>query len=33
MANEEWGPLAALIGDWQGEGGLDTAFAHASSSA
>ena len=30
MANEEWGPLAALIGDWQGEGGLDTAFAHAS---
>ena len=28
MANEEWGPLAALIGDWQGEGGLDTAFSH-----
>lgn len=22
------GPLAALIGDWQGEGGLDTAFSH-----
>jgi hypothetical protein len=30
MANEEWGPLAALIGDWQGQGGLDTAYAHAS---
>lgn len=28
MANEEWGPLGALIGDWQGEGGLDTAFSH-----
>jgi hypothetical protein len=28
MANEEWGPLAALIGEWQGEGGLDTAFSH-----
>jgi hypothetical protein len=25
----EWGPLAALVGDWEGEGGLDTAFAHA----
>jgi hypothetical protein len=24
----EWGPLAALIGDWEGEGGLDTAFSH-----
>ena len=29
MANEEWGPLAALIGDWEGEGGLDTAYSHA----
>jgi hypothetical protein len=28
MANE-WGPLAALIGEWEGTGGLDTAFAHA----
>lgn len=25
----EWGPLAGLIGDWQGEGGLDTAYSHA----
>ena len=24
----EWGPLAALIGDWEGEGGLDAAFSH-----
>jgi hypothetical protein len=24
----EWGPLAALIGDWTGEGGLDSAFSH-----
>jgi hypothetical protein len=28
MAHEEWGPLAGLIGEWQGEGGLDTAFSH-----
>ena len=28
MANE-WGPLAGLIGDWEGEGGLDTAYSHA----
>jgi hypothetical protein len=28
MANEEWGPLAALIGEWQGEGGLDRSFSH-----
>ena len=28
MANE-WGPLAGLAGEWQGEGGLDTAFSHA----
>ncbi len=25
----EWGPLTALIGDWAGEGGLDTAYSHA----
>jgi hypothetical protein len=25
----EWGPLAALIGEWEGEGGLDSAFSHA----
>jgi hypothetical protein len=25
---DEWGPLAPLAGDWQGEGGLDTAFSH-----
>jgi len=25
----EWGPLGALTGEWEGEGGLDTAFAHA----
>jgi hypothetical protein len=25
-----WGPLAGLIGEWEGEGGLDTAFSHAS---
>jgi hypothetical protein len=24
----EWGPLDALAGEWQGEGGLDTAFSH-----
>jgi hypothetical protein len=28
MANE-WGPLAALAGEWKGEGGLDTSFSHA----
>ena len=27
MANE-WGPLGALAGEWEGEGGLDTAFSH-----
>ncbi len=27
MTNE-WGPLAALIGDWEGTGGLDSAFSH-----
>jgi hypothetical protein len=25
----DWGPLAPLIGDWEGEGGLDTAYSHA----
>lgn len=25
----EWGPLEALIGDWEGEGGLDAAYSHA----
>ena len=24
----EWGPLAGLIGEWEGEGGLDSAFSH-----
>ena len=24
----EWGPLQALIGEWEGEGGLDTAYSH-----
>ena len=24
----EWGPLGALVGDWEGEGGLDSAFSH-----
>ena len=24
-----WGPLAALIGEWEGDGGLDAAFSHA----
>lgn len=23
-----WGPLEALIGEWEGEGGLDSAFSH-----
>ncbi len=27
MANE-WGPLDALAGDWEGEGGLDTAYSN-----
>ena len=27
MSNE-WGPLAGLIGEWEGTGGLDTAFSH-----
>jgi hypothetical protein len=24
----EWGPLAGLIGEWEGEGGMDRAFSH-----
>ncbi len=24
----EWGPLAALIGEWEGTGGLDSAYSH-----
>jgi hypothetical protein len=27
MSNE-WGPLAGLAGDWEGDGGLDVAFSH-----
>ena len=23
---DEWGPLAPLVGEWEGEGGLDAAF-------
>ena len=26
MANEEWGPLAGLIGTWEGGEGVDTSF-------
>ncbi len=26
--NKEWGPLAGLIGEWEGDGGLDHAFKH-----
>ena len=26
--SSEWGPLAGLIGEWEGEGGLDSAFSH-----
>ncbi len=26
--SDEWGPLAALAGDWEGEGGLDRAYSH-----
>ncbi|MEI7619035.1 MAG: heme-binding beta-barrel domain-containing protein [Actinomycetota bacterium] len=28
MSNE-WGPLAGLIGEWQGEGGVDVSHSHA----
>jgi len=24
----DWGPLGPLVGDWKGEGGLDTAYSH-----
>ena len=24
----EWGPLAALVGEWEGDAGLDTAYSH-----
>lgn len=27
--HDEWGPLGALIGEWEAPGGLDTAFSHA----
>jgi hypothetical protein len=26
--SDEWGPLGPLVGEWEGEGGLDTAFSH-----
>ena len=26
MANEEWGPLAGLIGTWEGDKGIDVSF-------
>ena len=26
--SDEWGPLRALVGDWEAEGGLDTAYSH-----
>jgi hypothetical protein len=29
--NAEWGPLAALIGEWEGDHGLDFAYANAES--
>jgi hypothetical protein len=25
---DEWGPLGLLVGEWQAEGGLDTAYSH-----
>lgn len=28
MSNDAWGPLAGLIGDWEGDEGLDVAFSH-----
>jgi hypothetical protein len=27
--SNEWGPLEGMAGEWEGEGGLDTAFSHA----
>ena len=26
---DDWGPLGPLVGEWEGEGGLDSAFSHA----
>lgn len=26
----EWGPMWALVGDWEGESDLDAAFSHSS---
>jgi hypothetical protein len=26
---DDWGPLGLLAGEWEGDGGLDTAFSHA----
>ena len=28
---DEWGPLSGLIGEWEAEGGLDTAYSHSKS--
>ena len=28
MSNDAWGPLAGLIGEWEGDEGLDVAFSH-----
>jgi len=28
MMDSEWGPLAALVGSWEGDGGIDTAYSH-----
>jgi hypothetical protein len=27
--SDEWGPLGKLVGEWEGEGGLDSAYSHA----
>ena len=26
---DEWGPLAAMAGEWEGDGGIDVAYSHA----
>jgi hypothetical protein len=26
---DEWGPVGPLVGEWDGEGGLDAAYSHA----
>ena len=26
--SDEWGPLGKLVGEWEGEGGLDSAYSH-----